>query len=161
RVLGAQKGGDGSLQGGVAAATAQIGRLLGGAAEGGADGLSMLDGSGLSRDNRVTPRLLVRLLGAVLHGDQAQALMQALPVGAESGTLGKRSANSPVAGRVHGKTGWIRGVSALSGILERRDGSRCLFSILMNYDPRKSGLNQQLKALQEQIVEALDRPPGH
>jgi D-alanyl-D-alanine carboxypeptidase/D-alanyl-D-alanine-endopeptidase (penicillin-binding protein 4) len=157
RVLGAQQG-DGSLQGGVAAGTAQIAHLLGKLP----DGFAMLDGSGLSRDNRVTPRALVRLLGAVLRGEQKAALLADLPVAAESGTLEKRFAHSPVKGRVHAKTGWIRGVSALSGVLERGDGSRCLFSILMNYDPAKGGLNPQLKALQEQIVEALDRPPvGH
>jgi len=98
----------------------------------------------------------------VLRGEPRAALLAALPVAAESGTLEKRFAHSTVAGRVHAKTGWIRGVSALSGVLERGDGSRCLFSILMNYDPGKGGLNPQLKALQEQIVEALDRPSaGH
>ncbi len=58
------------------------------------------------------------------------------------------------------KTGWIRGASSLSGVLTRRDGSRCAFAILMNYDPAASGLNKQLKELQEQIVEALDGLPG-
>jgi D-alanyl-D-alanine carboxypeptidase/D-alanyl-D-alanine-endopeptidase (penicillin-binding protein 4) len=100
---------------------------------------------------------LVRALRVVAASDDAEAFMSAMPVAGETGTLSGRFDASPVKGRVRAKTGWIRGASSLSGILERKDGSRCVFAILMNYDPKKNGLNGQLKDLQEQIVEALDR----
>ena len=154
RVLGAQRG-DGSLAGGVAATTAQIAELLGGRPA----GLGVVDGSGLSRDNRVTPRLLASILAAMLRRADAPVFVASLPTAGSSGTLEGRFAGSPVIGRVHAKTGWIRGVSALSGLLQRRNGSRCLFAILMNYDPAASGQNHQLKRLQETIVEALDQQP--
>lgn len=153
RVLGASRG-DGSLTGGVAAVRGVLDEAFGD----GANALVMIDASGLSRGNEVTPQLLVQALRTVVATDGAEAFVAALPVAGESGTLEHRFESSPVRGRVRAKTGWIRGASALSGILERRDGSRCAFAILMNYDPKKDGLNRSLKALQERIVEAFDRP---
>jgi D-alanyl-D-alanine carboxypeptidase/D-alanyl-D-alanine-endopeptidase (penicillin-binding protein 4) len=153
RVLGAKKAGDGSLAGGAAALRSVLDRALGSVGE----ELVQVDGSGLSRGNEVTPSLLVRALRVVCASDDADMFLAALPVAGETGTLEGRFEDSPVRGRVRAKTGWIRGASSLSGILERKDGSRCAFAILMNYDPRKNGLNGQLKELQESIVEALDR----
>ncbi len=153
RVLGAIKSGDGSLAGGVAAVRSVLDEALGSCG----DKLVQFDGSGLSRGNEVTPSLLVRALRVVAASDDAETFLTALPLAGETGTLAGRFESSPVKGRVRAKTGWIRGASSLSGILERKDGSRCVFAILMNYDPKKNGLNGQLKDLQEQIVEALDR----
>jgi len=152
RVLGAERGGDGSIDGGVAA----IGRVLADLLGGPPRGLVQVDGSGLSRGNSVTPELLVRVLRAVAATPESDLYFGALPLAARTGTLAERFARSPVAGRVRAKTGWIRGASSLSGVLTRRDGSRCAFAILMNYDPAANGLNKQLKELQERIVEALD-----
>ena len=153
RVLGAELSGDGSLQGGLAAVRATLDGKFGGAGE----ALVQIDGSGLSRGNEVTPRLLVTALREIVASRDADMFLAALPVGGETGTLSGRFQNSPVRGRVQAKTGWIRGASSLSGILQRKDGSRCAFAILMNYDPRKDGVNRMLKTLQERIVEALDR----
>jgi D-alanyl-D-alanine carboxypeptidase/D-alanyl-D-alanine-endopeptidase (penicillin-binding protein 4) len=154
RVIGAVAGRDGSLKGGVDAAKAQIETMLRTLpAE-----FVMVDGSGLSRENRVTPQMVARLIAALTHGEHAASFLAALPVASASGTLEKRFEGSKVAGRVRAKTGWIKGVSSLSGVLTRSDGSTCVFSILMNYDPAKGGLNKQLKDLQEQIVESLDAP---
>ncbi len=150
RVLGAQRG-DGSLAGGVAAVGAAITDLLGNR-----DGWTQIDGSGLSRGNELTPSLLVRVLRAVAASSDAETFFHLLPIAGQTGTLADRFQGSPVAGRVRAKTGWIRGASALSGVLTRRDGSRCAFAILMNYDPELGGLNRKLKDLQERMVEALD-----
>ncbi len=151
RVLGAH-GGDGSLAGGVAAVTAQLHALVG---ELPAE-LQVVDGSGLSRGNAVTPALLVTVLRESLHGAGGPTLLTCLPVGHETGTLERRFARSPVGARVHAKTGWIRGASALSGVLRLKDGGLRLFAILMRYDSRQSGLNPQLKPVQERMVEAID-----
>lgn len=154
RVLGAATRRDGSLKGGVDAAKAQIEKMLRTLpAE-----FVMVDGSGLSRENRVTPQMVARLIAALIQGEHAASFLAALPVASASGTLENRFEGSKVAGRVRAKTGWIKGVSSLSGVLTRTDGSSCVFSILMNYDPAKGGLNKQLKDLQEQIVESLDVP---
>jgi D-alanyl-D-alanine carboxypeptidase/D-alanyl-D-alanine-endopeptidase (penicillin-binding protein 4) len=156
RVLGAEKHGDGSLVGGLAAARAELGKLVGGLPA----GIELQDGSGLSRGNRLSPSLLVTALQHALRGPGSDIFLGCLPVGGESGTLGKRFTKSPVNGRVHAKTGWIRGASALSGVLQRRDGSLRVFAILMAYDRDRGGLNPELKGLQERMVEAMDELPG-
>jgi len=150
RALGA-KTGDGSLQGGVAAMHALLVRELGSLpAE-----IVLADGSGLSKTNRLSPQVLLQVLLATQRGPGASLLRQALPIAGQSGTLSDRFHGTNLVGRVHAKTGWIRGASALSGYVERHDGSRRWFAILMNYDPNKNGLNKDLKQLQEKMVEAM------
>jgi D-alanyl-D-alanine carboxypeptidase/D-alanyl-D-alanine-endopeptidase (penicillin-binding protein 4) len=154
RVLGAQAG-DGSLQGGVAAMQALLVRELGALP---AD-VVLADGSGLSKTNRLSPQVLLQVLLATQRGPGANLLRQTLPIAGQSGTLAERFLGSDLVGRVHAKTGWIRGASALSGYVGLRDGSRRWFVILMNYDPNKNGLNKDLKQLQERMVAAIENLP--
>lgn len=152
RVLGAQTRRDGSLAGGVAALQDEVHKLVGGIPSEAA----FVDGSGLSKQNRLTPGVLVVAL-VRMHALPAGALLRScLPVAGQSGTLAGRFTNTDLVGRVRAKTGWIRGASALSGLVERRDGTVRYFSILMNYDPKKDGVNKDLKRLQEDIVRAID-----
>lgn len=155
RVLGAV-GGDGSLAGGMASMHQQLRRLVGELPP----GVVLLDGSGLSKDNRLSPELLVAAMQAAAQLPGGRMLHDALPIAGRSGTLEERFRGTNLVGRVHAKTGWIRGASALSGALDRADGSRRWFAILMNYDPKQNGLNKDLKQLQEAIVAALDRGEG-
>ena len=152
RVLGNQRLGDGSLAGGLEAARDVLRRLLGHELV----GLRMTDGSGLSRNNALTPALLVEVMAAALSQRTGAELLAALPVSGQTGTLSNRFTSGPLRGRVRAKTGWIRGTSALSGVLELKDGRLRLFTILMNYDPGRGGLNRKLKQLQERIVAAVD-----
>ncbi len=151
RVLGAAAG-DGSLQGALRAREAQLRSLLGGLP----DAVVLADGSGLDKQSRVTPLYLAEVLRAAVTGRGGAEFLAALPVGGQSGTLSDRFRGLPVGERVHAKTGWIRGASALSGVLRRADGGHRAFAILMNYDPRKDGLNRDLKALQDKMVHAID-----
>lgn len=154
RVLGRELLGDGSLAGGIAAMRAQLQRLVGNLPA----STRLVDASGLSKGNRVTPVLLADVLLAALS--QEPDLIATLPSPGGPGTLSSRFVGSEVASRVRAKTGWIAGASALSGVLETRDGQRRVFAILMNYDPGRGGLNAQLKKLQERMVEAMDRTAG-
>ncbi len=146
RSLGCTKLGDGSFAGGARAVRLELEALVGADA----DALGVADGSGLSRANRLTPRLLVTALAAAAQQDFGDVLRASLPRPGE-GTLRHRFARSPVKQRLRAKTGWIRGASALSGFVGRR-----AFVILMNYAPEREGLNDRLKALQEAMVEAID-----
>jgi len=150
RVLGDKTRGDGSLQGGMAALRATVEDLLGKIP----DDAAFFDGSGLSKQNRLTPGMLVVALFRSMQGDNAATLRACLPLAGRTGTLERRFVDSPLKGRVRAKTGWIRGASSLSGIIEMADGQQRCFSILMSYDRSKSGFNKVLKKLQEEIVEA-------
>jgi D-alanyl-D-alanine carboxypeptidase/D-alanyl-D-alanine-endopeptidase (penicillin-binding protein 4) len=151
RVLGHQRG-DGSLAGGTAALQKELQQLLGQVP----DAAVFADGSGLSKQNRLTPGLLVVAMVQASRGKAGPVLRACLPVAGQSGTLTDRFVGTDLVGRVRAKTGWIRGASALSGLVEGKDGRVRWFSILMNYDPKVDGLNKDLKQLQEQIVRAID-----
>jgi D-alanyl-D-alanine carboxypeptidase len=59
------------------------------------------------------------------------------------------------AGRVHGKTGFIRGASALSGFVRTEEERELVFSIVVNY-PRLDALNNSCwKPMHDAIVEEL------
>ena len=93
---------------------------------------NLLDGSGLSRLNLVTPAAVVKLLRYMYGGAARDNWISLLPVAARDGTLSARFADTPAAGRVHAKTGSLSHVSALSGYIERTDGRWVAFSILVN-----------------------------
>jgi len=156
RVLGDETTGDGSLRGGRAALEAQITKLIGVVP----DGVAIVDGSGLSKENRVTPGTILVTMFQSIGGPGGEVLRDALPVAGKTGTLLRRFGGTDLVGRVHAKTGWIRGASSLSGLVELGDGSVRWFSILMNYDRGRGGLNKDLKRIQERIVRAVEGLEG-
>ncbi len=104
------------------------------------------DGSGLSRLNLVTPRVVTQLLE---HMYKRPEWIGLLPVGGEDGTIGSRFLNTRAAGRIHAKTGSLSHVSALSGYAERRSGDVRTFSILVNnYNGRSS---REIRAVIDKI----------
>lgn len=109
----AYTGAPGTWSNGASAVRHFLGKRLGTAAA----VLSIADGSGLSRDNHVTTRLVVKLLQN-MYEDRKLGFdyIQTLAVGGETGTLKKRF-RRPLTGKVYAKSGYINGVSALSGYL--------------------------------------------
>jgi serine-type D-Ala-D-Ala carboxypeptidase/endopeptidase (penicillin-binding protein 4) len=95
-------------------------------------GVRIVDGSGLSRLNRLTPASLVAMLQkSYLDPLVRDVLLSSLPVAGRTGTLRRRMRGSPAAGRVRAKTGTTREASALSGYVKRR----YVFAILQNGSP--------------------------
>ena len=90
-----------------------------------------LDGSGLTDNNRSSPRDVVRLLVAMREHRDGDAFVESLPVAGREGTLDERMEGTAAAGRCRAKTGTIDGVSALSGYCDAGHG-RVAFSMLMN-----------------------------
>ncbi len=103
-------------------------------AEAGIDpaGYNLLDGSGLSRLDLVTPSTVLKLLRYMYDSPAREKWMSILPVAAQDGTLSSRFGATPAAGRVYAKTGSLSHVSALSGYLQRPDATWVAFSILVN-----------------------------
>jgi len=96
------------------------------------EGCRFVDGSGLSRRNRLTARFLVGLLRHMrTESPQAGAFVHTLPVAAVDGSLRQRMCNSCAAGTVRAKTGFLTGACTLSGYVDRND-HRLVFSMLMN-----------------------------
>ena len=111
------------------------------------------DGSGLSRANRVSPAAITKVLSAVARRPDGVLLLASLPVGGVDGTLASRFRAPPCRGRIVAKTGYIHGVSCLSGyVLDERRRTRLAFSVLVN---RIRGGTAGAKALQETVCRLL------
>ncbi|MGB0564340.1 MAG: D-alanyl-D-alanine carboxypeptidase [Spirulinaceae cyanobacterium] len=96
------------------------------------------DGSGLSRQNLVTPRAVVKTLQVMNHAHGRDVFYRSLPLAGHSGTLSRRFRSTAAQGIVRAKTGTLRGVRALSGYLEHPRYGRLVFSILVN-QPGQNG----------------------
>jgi serine-type D-Ala-D-Ala carboxypeptidase/endopeptidase (penicillin-binding protein 4) len=94
-------------------------------------GVQAVDGSGLSRRNRVSPAQVGELLVAMAEGEEAAAFADSLAIAGRDGTLADRMRGTAAENACSGKTGTLDGISALSGYCEA--GTRTIaFSILMN-----------------------------
>ena len=112
------------------------------------------DGSGLSKQNTVSPHALTRVLEHDFRSKSSDAFVASLSVSGVDGTLEERFRGTDLRRRVIGKSGFVEGVSCLSGYLRAKDNQWYAFSIMMNGIPYKS--NTLAKSLQEKIVRALD-----
>jgi serine-type D-Ala-D-Ala carboxypeptidase/endopeptidase (penicillin-binding protein 4) len=93
----------------------------------------VVDGSGLSRGNAVSPKTIGRLLVHAVSEPWFDAFYSSLPLAGVSGTLKKRMRGTAAAGRCRAKTGTLIAVSALAGYCRSRTGHRIAFAILMNH----------------------------
>lgn len=101
-------------------------------------GVSLTDGSGVARANRLTPRALAGTLQKVRIEPWYRDFYAALPVAGASermvgGTLRHRMTKTAAANNAHAKTGSLAGVTALSGYVTGADGRRYVFSLVSNY----------------------------
>lgn len=107
------------------------------------------DGSGLSRENLVTPRALVVLLDYMARSPHFLTFFDSLPVAGVDGTLAERFKGTPAAGRIHAKTGNIEHVNSLSGYMDLPSRKRLAFCIMTNNHPLKS---REASAVIDQIA---------
>ena len=95
-------------------------------------GCRFVDGSGLSRQNRLTPRFLVQLLIHMRRDNpRAGAFVNTLAVAGQDGTLRVRMVDTCAAGNVRAKTGFLTGASTLAGYTDA-NGRQLCFAIMMN-----------------------------
>jgi serine-type D-Ala-D-Ala carboxypeptidase/endopeptidase (penicillin-binding protein 4) len=92
-------------------------------------GIVLADGSGLSRDNRLTPRALVQLDRAMAGSAHGAAWESFMAVSGQSGTLRNRLRGTVAQAAMRGKTGLLRDVRALSGAVHGPRG-RYWFTIM-------------------------------
>lgn len=98
-------------------------------------GFDFSDGSGMSTYNRVSPRAAVALLRWTAGQPWGAVYRASLPVGGIDGTLRRRFAGTPLAGRIFAKTGTLNATNALSGWMIAASGRELTFSIIANDVP--------------------------
>lgn len=91
------------------------------------------DGSGFSRDNRLTPRAIVAVIQQALSDfTTSYEFAASLSVSGTDGTLSDRMGYAELRSIVRAKTGLLDGVTAISGIMENGPGEEVLFSVIVN-----------------------------
>lgn len=115
------------------------------------DGYHLVDGSGLSRHNLISPIALVEILQAMARSPYTDTYRASLATAGISGTLGARFQDTAVRGQFQGKTGSLDGITALSGYLVRAGASQLAVSILVNYAEQTG----EAQAAIDSIVELL------
>lgn len=95
-----------------------------------------VDGSGLSKNDLVTPSALVRLVTYMRLQRVWGVYADSLPVAAVDGTLRGRFKDSPAVARVRAKTGTLANAAALTGFLTTKSGRELAFAVLVNNQPR-------------------------
>ncbi len=95
-------------------------------------GFFLDNGSGLSRQTRVTARTLGEILGTAYESPLRAEFVSSLPLIGIDGTLRRRLKKTPLVGRVHAKTGLIDDVRSLAGYLHGADGRDFVVVVLHN-----------------------------
>jgi serine-type D-Ala-D-Ala carboxypeptidase/endopeptidase (penicillin-binding protein 4) len=122
-----------------------------------ADGAVLDNGSGLSRETRLSAQMLARLLQSAWTSPVMPELMASLPVSGTDGTL-LRSRATP--GRAHLKTGSLRDVAGVAGYVLTNTGRRLVVVAVINH-PNANAARPALDALvQWAITEAGVIPPA-
>jgi len=113
------------------------------------------DGSGMSRENRVTPKTFVHWIRSLSRSDHWEVFFDSLAPPGE-GTLKKRFTDDKLGGELRAKSGYLTGTYALAGVLEHpKTGQRIVFSIMLN-DVRAGSTARNAKPLIDNIVEEID-----
>jgi serine-type D-Ala-D-Ala carboxypeptidase/endopeptidase (penicillin-binding protein 4) len=145
RLLGREKGTSGTVEGGLEVVRGFLNK-----AGISPDHVLFYDGSGLSRQNLVTPHAVVQMLRYAAAQPWGANFRDTLPVAGVDGSLAERFLNVDVQGRVQAKTGSLGGVKTLSGYATTEGGEQIAFSILTN------NFNLPSKRVTDAIDEVVD-----
>jgi len=114
-----------------------------------ADGLVLENGAGLSRRERISPRLLGEVLRDAARGPYGPELAATLPLAGEDGTLRKRLGS--FAGGLRLKTGTLDDTRALAGYWQAPGGQRLVIVAVVN-SPRAANLTPALDAAVSDVI---------
>jgi D-alanyl-D-alanine carboxypeptidase/D-alanyl-D-alanine-endopeptidase (penicillin-binding protein 4) len=96
------------------------------------DGHQIVDGSGLSRRNAVSPEALLGALRRMWSPDADSPFVSSLPVAGVDGSLAGRMRNTAAHGRVLAKTGTMSNIRSLAGYVRTTGGENLAFVIFVN-----------------------------
>ncbi len=118
------------------------------------------NGAGLSRQERLSARGLGRLLAALWNSPLGPELAASLPLAGVDGTLRRRFAGSPAAGRAHLKTGLLDQVRALAGYVHGEGGRTLVVVSLINHANAASAAPAQDALAEWALTQANAVPRG-
>ncbi|MBU1329388.1 MAG: D-alanyl-D-alanine carboxypeptidase/D-alanyl-D-alanine-endopeptidase [Gammaproteobacteria bacterium] len=112
------------------------------------------NGSGLSRDERISAREMAKILQAAWQSPYAAEFISSMPLVAMDGTMRRRLRNSALVGQAHIKTGTLNNVRAIAGFSRDNNGNSWAVVAILN-DPKPWGASSIL----DQVLIDLYRQP--
>ncbi len=108
-------------------------------------GMVVDNGSGLSRDARLTPAQLAAILQAGWEHPHRPEFQSSLALAGLDGTIRERFRNGSNRGRMHLKTGHLNAVSAVAGYVRAQGGDDLIVVVLVNHPEAHRGPGHQLQ----------------
>ena len=123
------------------------------------DKIEVADGSGLSKQNRVTAKAIADLLMKIRNDPKYVSVYEGLPMGGVSGTLQKRFlTTAPQAvGLVRGKTGTLSGTVSLAGYVDSED-RQYIFVAIADKIPRRYSASERARDTLDRILGKIAAP---
>jgi D-alanyl-D-alanine carboxypeptidase/D-alanyl-D-alanine-endopeptidase (penicillin-binding protein 4) len=149
RLLGKEKGTSGSIEGGLEVLR---GFLVNAGIK--ADQFVFFDGSGLSREDLVTPQAIVSILRYCHQQPWGQTYADTLPVAGVDGSLADRFRNTTAAKVVHAKTGSLSHVYSLAGYATTQSGEPIVFAVMTNNNTMTT--KKALDTIDQIVVRLVD-----
>ena len=116
-------------------------------------GLEMENGSGLSRDERISATDLARVLQLMWQSPNMPEFISSLPLAGVDGTMSKRVQNLDVKAYAHIKTGSLVDVAGIAGYVTARSGKRFIIVCMINHanaDKLRGAMDTLLQWVYEQ-----------
>lgn len=113
-------------------------------------GTEIVDGSGISRFDQVTPAAITGVLEKMYFDlVHFEDFYNSLSIAGVDGTLSRRMVGTSAENKFRGKTGTLNGVSGIAGYLEGADGEELVITILMEF---KKGSWKHYRNVQDKII---------
>lgn len=121
--------------------------------------LVVKDGSGLSKENRVTASQISQLLMAISHNPMFEPLIKGLPVGGITGTLSERFIETApnAVGLVRAKTGTLNGTTNLAGFIDSED-HEYIFVVIADKHSKSYTITKKVRAIVDRTLGKIAQP---
>jgi len=123
------------------------------------DKIEAIDGSGLSRQNRVTAKAIAELLMKIRNDPKYESIYAGMPIGGVSGTLQNRFLTTAphAVGLVRGKTGTLSGTVSLAGYVDSED-RQYVFVAIADKIPRRYSASERARDTLDRILGKIAAP---
>ena len=126
-----------------------------------ADQQQLVDGSGLSRRNVITPEALLVTLRRMHREGATSPFVTGLPIAGVDGSLAGRMTGTAAQGNVRAKTGTMSNIRSLAGYVTTRDGEPLAFAIVVNnFEGTGAQAVQAVDAIAVRLAEFSRAPAG-
>ena len=112
-------------------------------------GFKMIDGSGLSPDDRVSPRQLASIMRAFMSDSLYDVFYQTLPLAGRSGTISTIFKGTIAENNLRAKSGYMRGIRSYTGYVTNKNNHLLTFGIIVNGHTASA---EKIRSLLEKIM---------